>query len=32
MADLEWDITGDIVPQNNNNVAESAPYKQSLES
>jgi len=32
MADLKWDITGDTVPQNNNNVAESAPYEQSLES
>jgi hypothetical protein len=32
MADLEWDITGDTVPRNNSNVAESAPYEQSLES
>jgi hypothetical protein len=32
MVDLEWDVTGDTVPRNNNNVAESAPYEQSLES
>ena len=32
MADLEWDIYEDTVPRNNNNVAESATYKQYLES
>jgi transposase InsO family protein len=31
MADLEWDITGDTVPPNNNNVAESATNEHSQE-